>query len=47
MDYAEIEKLAQKVKQENIFISDIKNEIAKNIVGQECLEERIILSFIM
>lgn len=46
MDYAEIEKLAQKVKQENIFISDIKNEIAKIIVGQERLVERIIISFI-
>jgi len=46
MDYAEIEKLTQKVKQENTFIRDIKNEIARIIVGQECLVERIIISFI-
>lgn len=46
MDYAEIEKLTQSVKQENTFIRDIKNEIAKIIIGQDKLVERVIISFI-
>jgi MoxR-like ATPase len=46
MDYAEIEKLTEKVKSENTFIPMIKSEIAKVIIGQERLIERIIISFI-
>jgi MoxR-like ATPase len=46
MDYAEIEKLTEKVKAENDFVLKIKSEIAKVIVGQEALIERILISFI-
>jgi MoxR-like ATPase len=46
MDYAEIEKLTDKVKSENGFIRDIKAEIAKIVVGQENLIDRIIMSYV-
>jgi MoxR-like ATPase len=46
MEYAEIEKLTEKVKAENEFVEKIKSEIAKVIVGQEALIERILISFI-
>ncbi len=46
MDYAEIEKITEKVKAENRFIRDIKNEIGKIIVGQENLIDRMIITFI-
>lgn len=46
MDYAEIEKLTEKVKAENDFVGKIKTEIAKVIVGQEALVDRILISFI-
>jgi len=46
MDYAEIEKITEIVKSENQFIDNIKNEVAKVVVGQESLIERIIISFI-
>jgi len=46
MEYAEIEKLTEKVKAENGFVEKIKSEIAKVIVGQEALIERILISFI-
>jgi MoxR-like ATPase len=45
MDFAEIEKLTQRVKDENNFVDIIKKEIASAIVGQEKLIERIIISF--
>ncbi|HNW30428.1 MAG TPA: MoxR family ATPase [Spirochaetota bacterium] len=46
MDYAEIEKLTEKVKAENDFVVKIKEEIAKVIVGQEALVDRILISYI-
>ncbi len=46
MDYAEIEKLSERVRQENGFVGRIKSEIGKVIVGQERLIDRIIISFI-
>ncbi len=46
MDYADIERLTQRVKSENGFVEQIKREIGKVIVGQEKLIERIIISFI-
>ncbi|MBN1496089.1 MAG: MoxR family ATPase [Spirochaetes bacterium] len=46
MDYAEIEKLTEKVKAENDFVGMIKSEIAKVIVGQEALIDRILIAFI-
>jgi MoxR-like ATPase len=46
MEYAEIEKLTEKVKAENEFVGKIKSEIAKVIVGQEALIERILISYI-
>ncbi|MCP4138230.1 MAG: MoxR family ATPase [bacterium] len=46
MDYAEIEKLTEKVKAENGFVEEIKSEIAKVIIGQEYLVERILISYI-
>jgi MoxR-like ATPase len=46
MDYAEIEKLTARVKAENSFVQGIKSEIAKTIVGQDKIVERIIISFL-
>lgn len=46
MDYAEIEKLTVRVQQENAFVSQIKSEMAKVIIGQEHLIDCIIVSFI-
>jgi len=46
MEYAEIEKLTEKVKAENDFIVKIKTEIAKVIIGQEALIDRVIIAFI-
>lgn len=46
MDYAEIEKLTQKVKAENDFVGKIKSEIGKVIVGQEALIDRILISYL-
>ncbi|OHD71432.1 MAG: ATPase [Spirochaetes bacterium RBG_16_49_21] len=41
-----MEKLTEKVKSENGFIAAIKSEIAKVIIGQERLIDRIIICFI-
>jgi MoxR-like ATPase len=46
MDYAEIEKLTARVRTENAFVTNLKSEIAKVIVGQETLVERIIIAFL-
>jgi MoxR-like ATPase len=46
MEYAEIEKLTEKVKAENDFIVKIKTEIARVIIGQEALIDRVIIAFI-
>ena len=46
MDYATIEKITEQVKTENGFVSEIKNEISKIIVGQEKLIDRILVSFL-
>jgi len=46
MDYTEIEKITAKVKSENAFASTIKKEIAKVIVGQDRLVDRILVSFL-
>lgn len=46
MDFAEIEKLTERVKSENSFINEIKNEISRVIIGQESLIERIIITFV-
>ncbi len=46
MDYAQIEKLTEKVKAENGFASRIKSEVAKVVVGQEKLIDRILVAFI-
>lgn len=46
MNYADIEKLTEKVKTENAFIKGIRDEIGKVIVGQERLVERMIVAFI-
>ncbi|MCL1865127.1 MAG: MoxR family ATPase [Spirochaetes bacterium] len=45
MEFAEIENITQRVKNENSFVDLIKNEISSAIVGQEKLIERIIISF--
>ena len=45
MEFAEIEKITQRVKDENAFADLIKKEISSAIVGQEKLIERIIISF--
>ncbi|HOO71574.1 MAG TPA: MoxR family ATPase [Spirochaetota bacterium] len=46
MDYAAIEKITESVKRENSFVEAIKAEVAKVIIGQERLIERIIITFI-
>ena len=46
MNYADIEKLTEKVKSENAFVGGIRQEIGKVIVGQERLIERMIIAFI-
>ena len=46
MDYDEIEKLTEKVKSENDFVEKIKTEIAKVIVGQDTLIDRILISYL-
>jgi len=46
MDYAEIEKLTARVKEENAFIGKLKTEISKVIIGQDNLINRIIITFI-
>jgi len=46
MDFAEIENLTRRVKEENHFVAAIKKEIAGTIVGQEKLIDRMLISFI-
>lgn len=46
MEYAEIERLSQQVRSENLFIDEIRKEISSAIVGQEKLVERMIIAFI-
>ncbi|MCU0843482.1 MAG: MoxR family ATPase [Spirochaetes bacterium] len=46
MDYAEIEKLSERVKEASVFAARIREEIGKIIIGQERLVERIIIAFI-
>jgi len=46
MNYADIEKLTERVKSENAFVKGIRDEIGKVIVGQERLIERMIIAFI-
>ena len=45
MDYMEIERLTARVKAENGIVSLIKNEIAKVIVGQDALVDRMVIAF--
>ena len=46
MEYAQIEELTGRVREAGVFASRIRNEIAKIILGQERLVERIIIAFI-
>lgn len=46
MDFAEIENLTRRVKDENHFIAAVKKEIAGTIIGQEKLIDRMLISFI-
>ncbi len=46
MDYAEIEKLTDKVKAENGFIENIKKELSRVIIGQDELIDRVLITFI-
>jgi MoxR-like ATPase len=45
MDYAAIEKLTEQIKTENSFITELKDEIGKVIIGQEKLIDRILISY--
>lgn len=45
MDYESIEKITSKVKNESHHIQNIKNELAKAVIGQEKLLERMIITF--
>ncbi len=46
MDYAEIEKLTEKVKSENGFVEELKAELSRVIIGQGNLIDRMIITFI-
>lgn len=46
MNYAEIEKLTERVRSEKEFIPLIKSEVGKVVVGQEKLIDRIIMAFL-
>jgi MoxR-like ATPase len=46
MNYDEIEKISARVKAENVFVQGIKSEMAKVIIGQEKLVDRMIITFI-
>ena len=46
MDYAEIEKLSDRVREQNRFVEEIKQEISSAIIGQDKLVERMIIAFI-
>lgn len=46
MDYAEIEKLTARVREANGFAETLKKEIAKVVVGQTALLERMIVAFL-
>ena len=46
MDYTEIERLTERVREAGQFASRIREEIGKIILGQERLIERIIIAFI-
>ena len=46
MDYSEIERLTAEVKAENGFIEKIKSEIARVVIGQDSLIDRIIIAYI-
>ncbi|HDP80233.1 MAG TPA: MoxR family ATPase [Spirochaetes bacterium] len=46
MRYEEIEQLTERVKRENQFVGRLKDEIARVIMGQESMVERILIAFI-
>ncbi len=46
MDFAEIENLTRRVKEENHFVTAIKNEIAGTVIGQDELIDRMLIAFI-
>jgi len=46
MENIEISKLSEKIKEETLFISDIKREVAKVISGQEDLVNGLIISLL-
>jgi MoxR-like ATPase len=46
MDYSQIEKITQTVKEKNSVVAAIKNEISKVIIGQEHLIDRVIIAFL-
>ena len=46
MDYAQIEKITERVRAENLFVQEIKTEIEKVVIGQASLIDRILITFI-
>lgn len=46
MDYAQIEKITETVRAENLFAGEIKKEIEKVVIGQGSLIDRILITFI-
>ncbi len=46
MDYAQIEKITERVRAENLFVQEIKTEIEKVVIGQAGLIDRILITFI-
>ncbi len=46
MEFAEVEALTRRVREENQFVKDLKAEISNAVIGQEELIERMIIAFI-
>jgi MoxR-like ATPase len=46
MDYAEIERLTARVKEENVIVGRMKSEMGRAIIGQDNLIDRIIIASI-
>ncbi len=46
MDYSEIEALTQRVKIQNRFVDELRNELSGTVIGQEKLIDRMIITFI-
>jgi MoxR-like ATPase len=46
MDYQEIERISERVKEANTFVSEIREELGRVIIGQDGLILRVIITFL-